>query len=342
MLVLSSGLVVLSGAYFLFKDKKSFIIVTFLILTLLAALRSYTVGPDGNVYANYFEMLKEMELSEIPIYFTKEPVFYIVTKYIQKLGFGLQGWYAIIGGVYALAVCIIVYRYSEHSFISILSLFSLGYFIFSFTGLRQTVALSIILFSAVALEKKRYVMFVVLVFLATVFHNSAIIFLIMIFIRDKKISARQYLLLLASGFLMVRVFSGQIYALLNQLLEDSERFRGYSNYTYGLSWAGVVIQGAILVFCIYFMDSETLKKNRLFLNVSFVGVFFQMCVVLVAEMFRVSMYFSVFNIVLVANVCMGNRFTKDSKGVVIFLILASVILYFINGHIGYQYSFYWQ
>ncbi len=342
MLVLSSGLVVLSGAYFLRKDKKSFIIVTFLVLTLLAALRSYTVGPDGNVYANYFEMLKGMEFSEIPVYFTKEPIFYIVTKYIQKLGFGLQGWYAIIGGVYALAVCIIVYRYSEHLLISILSLFSLGYFVFSFTGLRQTVALSIILFSAVALEKKRYVMFAVLLFLAMVFHNSAVIFLIIIFIRDKKISARQYMLLLASGFLMVRVFSGQIYALLNQLLEDSERFGGYSNYTYGLSWAGFVIQGAIFVFCIYFMDSETLKRNRLFLNLSFVGVFFQMCTVLVAEMFRVSMYFSVFNIVLVANVCMGNRFTKRSKGAVIFLILASVILYFINSHIGYQYSFYWQ
>lgn len=342
MLVLSSGLVVLSGAYFLRKDKKSFIIVTFIVLTLLAALRSYTVGPDGNVYANYFEMLKVMDFSEIPVYFTKEPFFYIATKYIQKLGFGLQGWYAIIGGVYALAVCIIVYRYSEHLLISILSLFSLGYFVFSFTGLRQTLALSIILFSVVALEKKHYVMFAILLFLAMAFHNSAIIFLIMVFIRDKKISARQYLFLLASGFLMVRVFSSQIYTLLNQLLEDSERFGGYSNYTYGLSWAGFVIQGAILVFCVYFMDSETLKRNRLFLNMSFVGAFFQMCTVLVAEMFRVSMYFSVFNIVLVANVCMGNRFTKDSKSVAVFFILSSIILYFINSHIGYQYNFYWQ
>lgn len=342
MLVLSSGLLVLSGAYFLSKDKKSFIIVTFIVLTLLAALRSYTVGPDGTVYANYFEMLRGMDFSEIPVYFTKEPFFYIATKSIQKLGFGLQGWYAIIGGVYALAVCIIVYRYSEHLLISIISLFSLGYFVFSFTGLRQTLALSIILFSAVALKKKHYVMFAILLFLAMAFHNSAIIFLIMVFIRDKKISARQYLFLLASGFVMVRVFSSQIYTLLNQILEDSERFGGYSNYTYGLSWAGFVIQGAILVFCVYFMDSETLKRNRFFLNMSFVGAFFQMCTVLVAEMFRISMYFSVFNVILIANVCMGNKFTKDSKGVAVFFILSSIILYFINSHIGYQYNFYWQ
>lgn len=324
------------------KNRKVYIFSSFLLLVIFAALRSYRVGPDGAVYVNYFQSLKTMDYSDIAGYFTKEPFFYYVTKWLQDLGLNLQGWYGIIGGIFALGVCKIVYQYSEHAFLSFLSLLALGYYTFSFTGLRQTVALSMVILSIPLLEKKKYFFYILIVLLAGLFHNSALIFLIMLVIQNIKFSFRQYVVTIIIGIVCTFIFRGPIYNLLYLIVENTGRFEGYAGYSYGLSWAGFIIQVSILLFSLFCMDEETRERNRLFLNLSFAGIFFQMFSSLIAEMFRISMYFSISNIILISNVCMGNRFTKGSKQMATFIVASILLIYLIQSNWNYQYIFYWQ
>lgn len=323
------------------KNKKIYCVIVFVCLTLVATLRSYQVGPDGVVYANYFKQLQEMEFSNIAVYFTKEPIFYYVTKILQNLGVGLQGWYGIIGGGFAIAISLIIYFYSELPVYSVLALMSLGYYVFSFTGLRQTVALSIVVLSAIFLEKRKYIFFIVSVVIAMFFHNSAIIFLIMLPFHFIHLSRKQYAMVSLVGFVSVILFRGKAYNIIYSIIERTIRFDGYSGYSYGLSWMGYVIQVSIFLFALYCMDDEAFIDNKFFFDLSFLGVFFQLFSALMAEMFRISMYFSIFNIILIANTCASNKFTEESKKIIKLIIMIMLLYYFIHSHINYQYYFYW-
>lgn len=341
MLVLGGEILALAVLYTLSKriGKEKYCFIVAAVLTLLAALRSSTVGPDGLVYAQYFKDVQELSYSGIFLKFDKEPLFYVTIKLLQQLGVTLQVWYAIIGGMFAFNMLFIVKQYSQQPMVSILALFSLGYYTFSFTGLRQTMALSIVIASFYFIERKKYMCAILLILLASVFHNSALIFLLVIIIRDRKIKVWQYALLMIISLSAVMLFKPQVYAFISEMVESIERFEGYAGYTHGLSWAGFIIQCMIFIFCIFVYNG---KDKQFLLNVSFLGVLFQMLAVLMAEFFRISMYFNVFNIILLGNVYCQNRFAVSSKKLAKILIVAALILYFINSHSGYEYAFYWQ
>ena len=341
MLVLSVEILALAILYAFSKKigKEKYCCVAAIILTLFAALRSSAVGPDGLVYAQYFKDVQALSYSGIFLKFDKEPLFYVTIKLLQELGVTLQVWYAIIGGMFAFAIMFIVRQYSQQPMVSILAMFSLGYYTFSFTGLRQTMALSIVIISFYFAERKKYAWAILFILFAAIFHNSALVFLLVILIRDRKFKVWQY----AFGMLMalgsVVLFRAQVYAFISETVESIERFEGYAGYTHGLSWAGFVIQCMIFIFCIIVYNGT---DKQYLLNVSYLGVAFQMLAVLMAEFFRISMYFNVFNIILLGNVFYQNRFATNSKILAKILIIAALVLYFINGHSGYEYIFYWQ
>lgn len=216
------------------SNKKMYCVIVCIALTVIAGLRSLEVGPDGRVYANYFYILQKMNFIQISEYFTKEPAFYYVTKLLQNTGMGLQGWYTIIGGLFSFSVVLIIYYYSEIPGYSILALFSLGYYTFSFTGLRQTVALSLILLSGIFLKQKKYIRYIVFVLLAFLFHNSAIIFLLILPFQFIHLSRKQYLIGTCLGSISIILYRGQIYNVIYSLVEETERFGTYKGYSYGL------------------------------------------------------------------------------------------------------------
>lgn len=341
MLVLSVEILALVILYAFSKriGKEKYCFVAAVVLTFFAALRSSIVGPDGLVYAQYFKDVQELSYSGIFLKFDKEPLFYVTIKLLQELGVTLQVWYAIIGGMFAFAIMFIVRQYSQQPLVSILAMFSLGYYTFSFTGLRQTMALSIVTISFYFIEKKKYMWGIWLILFASIFHNSALIFLLVVLIRDRKLKIWQYALGMLVGLGLVILFRPQVYAFISETVESIERFEGYAGYTHGLSWAGFIIQCMIFIFCIIVYNG---KDKQYLLNVSFQGVAFQMLAVLMAEFFRISMYFNVFNIILLGNVYCQNRFSTNSKIMAKILIIVALVFYFINSHVGYQYMFYWQ
>ena len=75
-------------------------------------------------------------------------------------------------------------------------------------------------------------------------------------------------------------------------------------------------------------------------NCAFLGLSFQLLSIVIAEMFRISMYFSIFNIVLIPLSIMAE---PDQKWCKVEMILITVVLLaylFVSGIP--QYSFFWQ
>ena len=132
--------------------------------------------------------------------------------------------------------------------------------------------------------------------------------------------------------------------LFNTLALD--RFSHYEDVDSSISLSGFFIQLAIATYCLVYYK-KTIKrdaKNIIFYNLMFLGLLFQMFTPIIGEFFRLSLYFNIFNIILIPNVLMSKN-QNNIRALEYLCILLILLLYFTfssQGSIISAYKFYWQ
>lgn len=336
------------GAYLLLElkvknGKKYFCILTGAILFLYAALRGidYTTDIQGYIssyqkYSTYsFQQILALYVSNI-----KNPSFYVVGWVLSRVFENPQWWLASIGAVYAFCGVYVIYKESENPLLSVIAWLSLGFFSFSLSGLRQTLALSLTMLAYFPAKNRKFWKFLILLILATLFHTSAFVFLLVYPIVDKKIGIGHAIIALTAVIIFVG-FQGTVRSLIAFFFDDSY-LGGYADRENALTFTGFIIQVAIFVFCmIYYPNVRKRYKNGdILYNLSFVGILFQLFSSMIAEMFRVSMYFSFFNVLLIPLAIS----TEPNKKMRWFLTTAILIIFFLNMFKNGVpvYEFFWQ
>ncbi len=325
------------------ERKKTYILIfSGIPLFLYAALRGSSVGTDTLRYINSYLINTNYKLSEMlsMIDELKDPGYQILTQVFSNVFPNPQWWLAFVAGIYTISVFSLIKNYSPYPIISVLSFVALGYFSFSLTGLRQTVAMSIVLFSFKLIEKRKLLKFVLLILFASLFHVSAIIFLILYPISKARVGYKHLIIFLIA---MVTLFAFQpIIRVLISTLFSNNRLAGYADRTTSLTASGFIIQLLIFIFCIYYYYTTEEKNSRinLLVNCSFIGLCFQMFAIMIAEMFRVSMYFSIANIVLIP-ISLASEKNLQVKKVELFGILVILIGYIFRDGIP-AYAFFWN
>lgn len=161
------------------------------------------IGTDYSTYEYMYDIWPYME----HLYFLdkREPMFSFIVTLLHEFDFHSQMLFVVYESIIVLFLYLGVKRYLWNSF-GILT-FMLLYAVFPTEGgywwnlncIRQAAAMSIAFYGSCFLEKKEYLIFLILLILACIFHYSAIIFLFLFFL-NKRISFKFVLLLLALGF----------------------------------------------------------------------------------------------------------------------------------------------
>lgn len=156
---------------------KVYFVSSFLILVVLSAFRSLNIGNDSLDYALSYSRIGEYPgvldnpsrfeigyiiFNKVLYYFNTDPfiLFFISSAFVT----GTIFWF--------------VSRYSKSLWMSIFLFLNLRIYYFTLSGIRQSIALSIVLISFYFLEKNKKISFILLVLLASTFHTSAILFII--------------------------------------------------------------------------------------------------------------------------------------------------------------------
>lgn len=190
-----------------FKIKNSrsiFIIVASFQLFLLLALRDKYVGSDVIRYMNHFEQVKNLSFNTINS--QRHEIGYVLfSKLVSLFTQNARVFITIIAGITILSISILIKRYSKLPFISFYLYITLGLYSFTFSGLRQTLAYSITLFSYKYIRERNFLKFSLLVILASLFHTSAFIFIFAYFLATiglTKINIIKYFIVLAVVFML--------------------------------------------------------------------------------------------------------------------------------------------
>ncbi|MBR1983742.1 MAG: EpsG family protein [Clostridia bacterium] len=287
------------------KYKNLYLILIWASLVFITAFRSYSYYTDTVGYYHSYTFNANRDLS---VLFSnvingegKDPFYHFCSALFSHAGLDFRVWLIAVSSVYYGGFVYVVKRFSNLPFISVFGLVALSYVFFTMTGIRQTIAMGFTFFAFVKAYDKKLIPFLLFIIAGWAFHSSALIFLLVYPLMHRRIGLLQVaLLVVAMG--MAVLFPGAINTIVRELAWN-EDLANYANVTTGLSIFGYVIQlllagGSILIAHEYCFTS---KEGVALINMAVLGLVFQSFVINIDNIFRLSMYFSVYGVVLVGN-----------------------------------------
>lgn len=206
-----NAIVIVSLAIVFRKQRKLFVVLASLSLFFFLALRAESYGVDNLIYNNGFNYIAGLSFEDLlrtlnpnifnvaflPYPFAFENGYVIINWLVAQLGFGFRGVIVFESLLFCASIGFVVYKYSEVPWISLFLISAMVFYLYAFSILRQTMALSILLFSIPYLEKRDAKKFILMALLAFLIHRSSIIFLLLYPLCNVKFERKYIFLALA-------------------------------------------------------------------------------------------------------------------------------------------------
>lgn len=198
------------------KGKKVFFVLVTTSIIIFQGFRNYSVGTDLMGYIRGYLNIGSMPFLYLQ-YQNYEKGYVLLNKILYYVGLSDRQFLIVIALMIQIPIFYTIYKYSENYLISIFWYFSFGNFIMTFSGLRQSIAMSIIFSSYYFILKRQKLKYLLSIFLASVFHTSALFCLILYPVYYMKIKRKKFPLIflgLVSLFLLndkILILAGILY-----------------------------------------------------------------------------------------------------------------------------------
>lgn len=319
--------------------------ISFLPVIWMAANRGY-IG-DTQVYVNTFANMPE-SVDLIPVYMKtiqKDPGFYFFAALIRAvIGNKTVIYFAILAVIQAVILVSVYRKYSEDFFLSLfLFIASTDYISWMFNGVRQFMAAVFIFASVGLIVRKKLILAIAVILFASLFHQSALIMIPIVFVVQGRAWNIRTLIFLAITVLAI-LYVDQFTDLLDDVLSYTQYENVVSDYT---SWNDDGTNPIrVLVYSIPAIISFVGRKQIRYENDALVNICVNMSIT-TAGLYLLSMvtsgiflgrlpiYCSLFNYILLPWE-LNHLFTKRSRAVV---YASMLILYLVFYYYQIHYTF---
>ncbi|AMC92677.1 hypothetical protein AOC36_01315 [Erysipelothrix larvae] len=321
------------------KIKKVMIgLITFQLILILA-IRDDLIGVDVKVYLDFFESARSTTLSVL-LENRFENGYIILNKLISVLFPDNQIFLTIIALICLIPVGVFIYRYSRYPTMSFLLYIAFEYYSFVFSGLRQSIAYAIILTSYTFIRQRKLVSFLLLIFFASLFHRSALIFVFAYFIHTIHLKKITVIALLGLNLLLF-ILRVPLYTWVSQSF--------YSSYEVveSAAYNRLIFSTVILIGCFtrYRYAIQYSKHTIGLYNYVILGCSMMMFASVGTNVMRIVDYYYIFIIVLVPEVIYS---LKDYKvkvlinyGVMILMLSIYIVFMQVDGFEIVPFRFFW-
>lgn len=197
------------------------------------ATRSLWVGDTTGYYEKF--MAAPTSIGEISAYassFSKDNTFYALGALIKCIfGTNYQNYFAVIAIIQLFCLVFIYRKYSRNYWLSIfLFVASTDYTAWMFNGMRQFLAAAISFAAAGFVFRKKYVPALLLVYFASLFHQSALLLLPVVFLVQGEAWNKKTNLVLVCAMICV-LFVGEFTTFLDEAMADTQYKNVVSDFT---------------------------------------------------------------------------------------------------------------
>lgn len=341
MLYLCLGLVFsfFSFLEILSKERKFFKILFWILLLLmlfLVGLRDgRLVGTDSPAYYVYY-------LEELP---PAEFGYKYLNYFFSSNGFSYTIFLLFINAIALVNIGRFIKLNSYYLMFSLFIFYSDFFFYYNFSGIRQAIALSFTSFSLCYIfNNKRKLAFLLIIF-ASLFHVTALIFMLAFFVPKVQINFSKYLKfiivtilgILIGGLLIDRVpYLSQKFLYYSSMQEQVDNI--LNNYYIGVAKRLTVLVAVVLVYKKFFSENKNIFIYGLYL----VGFFIYVVSYLISPDFgvRLGSYFIILDCVLISRyIVISSSFTNRMVIFIIFMLIAFYKIYTYTLIPAYEYKF---
>lgn len=336
------------------KIRKRNVLFMGIVLFLLMGLRGVNVGVDTLSYKmNYFEPISTTPSKYF--FYNDEWGFLVFVSSIKFLLNEYQVFLLITGAIISFSFSMLFYKTSQNIFLSFLLHLTVGLFTMTMSGTRQSLAVCFTIFAFFILRWKgnkllKLILYALFLFLAYIFHNSALIFIPVILFQKIKLTKNKALVLFVSTLILCLFrtwFAPAIELLMPERYRDIEMLSDLYKLNAILGIMAVFYTGV----CLFFWNPTKWTEREWNLNsVLFVMSCINLIMVFLGynsnQLNRLSYYFVSYNMILIPNV-IDTISDKETRivGFVLCVIL-SILAFAIStpgGTLGIDnYQFFWQ
>lgn len=201
----------------------------FMMLLILIACRHWSVGTDT---PNYMILCREIVNTPLEQYtgFATERGFVWLTKLSYMMLHHDQFFFALTAVIYVSLIARTYVQLCQDAGLTIVLFSVMSVFVMLFSGVRQSLAMGIGMLAYECVRQKKKAWFLLTVAAACLFHNSAIMLLLIYPVYHAKIT-KQKLYLVVPGMLLIFALNRQIFSILTAILARFTRFDMSSSAT---------------------------------------------------------------------------------------------------------------
>lgn len=246
------------------KNKRT-LDVFFLIWLLLLVFRAESVGYDLPVYKDQFLRYSRLEWKYIFAGVLSDQFelgYVLISKLVSYFTSDFR-WVLIVCALIAVIPIWGLYRKERHAALLIVAFINIAPFSMYFSGLRQAMAMG---FSCVALQRcreKKWLRFLLVVFVAYLFHKSALILLLMYPVYRFHLRRRLDVLYIVPVIASVYVFNKPIFEFL-LLFTQKKYIERYGDAVHSTgAYSVLLLLIALLIFAFLVPDQDAIDSDTI-------------------------------------------------------------------------------
>lgn len=306
------------------RQSRKYLKIALLPVFVLIAFKSEDIGSDTSNYIRIFNNTKDFSLDYSLSIFPEVEKGYIIINYIlSRICKNSQIILIFVGLMVYVSLYKFIIRTARLKSLALFFFVTLGFFQFAMSGIRQTIAICIILWAYPYIKERRLVYFALFIALAMMFHKSAIVFAPTYFIAHMKLKQNNILLMFAGMFIL--------FLMADKLLLSAA---DVMDYNYGIEKTG---NGYIFFFIVCIITYICLKNkdlilrqnrnNVILLNINFISLALWVVRLISRTAERVSLYFMPYTYVALEEY-LSSSYHEDRKKLITITILLTSILFF--------------
>lgn len=321
MIVFCILLLVIIASWFLLKKiekrntgnrkinaKLIYCIICSVALVAIAGLRQPSIDfGDDKMYMHNFEYVQNHDFPKVFDQYKKldtEPIFYLGMKVVSLVSTNYNVILIICAIPVVLAISWMIYKRSKMPVMSYLVFACAFFYLWSLVILRQGVAMGAIVVGIEFLSRKKYLRFIIAVIIATLFHRTALVFLLVLPLSFIPYS-KKGMLVFGLASVIILLFGEQIVNGVLQLFSGMWHYRAYltREESFG-NWRQIlkyIIYTAMTIMVIVFAKHETKTKNSTLIYSCLAGCLLCALSPFFAETFRLGLYFMIPIVILLPN-----------------------------------------
>lgn len=317
------------------KEKADRISLVFclMVLFLISILRSTTIGRDIDGYELMYSQYSRATWNNFDLYWTENGFELLQMIFVRVLKLPFRALMIFIYALLFFSYYCFLKKYSVDSTFSLFIYLTFSFFFFDLSALRSCLAMAICLLAIPLAEKKgirNFLLFLCLILLASQFHSSAYIFLMLYFVIKIPLNRKTIVIYTVSA-VTIFLLRSRLYGIINTFFKQVDNLGNLVGGT-TIFYVLILLFSACVIF-LYNQGNGIVKNNgrgvladncglQMSISMTFVSIVLQIFAsgtILV----RLAEYTQIFVLLLLPNVLslLDNESRKIAKAFLIVLFL---------------------